>query len=652
MPTTEVPDIPAVRQDLQSTWSQRNTLIREMRRLRFMENEPTVPLGLEREIIRTPIAYQLCERIIGTLTADPITIKVPPAEKTESAQRSASTVEKWLYAALDRLQQQADDDVIERFVESLIVDGHGCMRMLYAPQMWKGHPKRAKGESHEEYIKRSDAWEKGQPLPIAWSWVDPLNVYPIWGEAGLEAILETDTRNILALNPRRFNMVKDRPALWDLVRMEATRSGLSQEVEFTQLWTRDSLTYAVGDTIIHHENHKYRAVPYIYSMGVTVSSRDPSYMGLSMLYPLRHMLPYLDRLLTQKASAIRLWAWPTAVVRTVESSPLGADGLPRTIELEPGKAITLWPGEDISFLSWNGSAPDMDEMVGLMMNMSEKAGLADAMYGMNPGGDSGYAINQLIAAARMKFKPLVAHAERAIEQTVGTLLDIVEYQLGQPVYVYRRGRDSGWVRLAPDDLQGYRQVEVQLNPIMPTDSYARSSQAINETRAGLRSIYSAMENIGIEQPEDEMQQILVEKYLASPQVQQVLIPEAVKRFGLKMQRDRDVSLDELVRLMPQLPPALQAAIQQAIMGGAQGGGMGQMAQMAQMAQMGQMPRNPAGPNVPGLPNSAVLAGPNTQAAPGAPIPRAATVGHVGPVVQPSGIAGGRAPGPRPRGMEG
>ena len=117
------------------------------------------------------------------------------------------------------------------------------------------------------------------------------------------------------------------------------------------------------------------------------------------------------------------------------------------------------------------------------------------MYGANPGGDSGYAINQLIAAARMRFKPIVVHAERAIEQQLATLLDIVEYRIAQTLHVYSTGgsKSGGWIGIGPDDLNGYRMIRVNLNPIMPTDAYARSSKVINEVNARLKSRRTGME---------------------------------------------------------------------------------------------------------------------------------------------------------------
>ena len=650
------PNLAAIEARLKSEWAERDELIQEMRALRYMEVEPDVPAAYESEIVRVPTAYQIIERMVGTLTADDPLITVPPAKEGDQAVERASNLERTTSALLAELARQQDADPLERFIECLLADGHGAMRMLYAPQVWRGYPRRDKkgGESDTDYIKRTEAWKRGQPIPIHWTWLDPLNVYPIWSEAGLEAVLETDNRDIATLNPDAWNVAENPPELWELTR-SSSGAGSAQGglVKFTQLWTRDTLTYAVNDKVVHHQKHRYQRPPYVYSYGISPSTTERKYRGLSILFPLRHVLPQLDRILSQKATAVRLWCWPTPIMKVGSNQALLAQlsngqvqiesGIPRTIEIVPGQTVTLYEDEEISFLTWQGNGPDADEMIALLMQMVEKAGLADVMYGQSGGGDSGYMVNQLIAAARMKFKPIVAHAERGMEQLIQALWDIVEYQIKQPLYLYdsttdSKGKPKGqWLAIKPDDLDGYRQVRVKVNPLLPTDTYAKSSQAINEVRAGLRSIPSAMEMIGIEQPDEMERAILWDEFKRNPVIQNLLIAEVAKRYGIKMAQeqapDMQMGADALAQVMPGLPPALQQAIMAGMM--QQQGGM----------QPGMMPPQ-GGPQV--------QAAPGVQAIPTTPTPRASQVipaPTAGRQVRPAGVATGRAPGNKRQGSE-
>jgi hypothetical protein len=552
-----------IQSDLESKYSERNETINEMDELRFSDNDVEVPSGLEKEVVQSSIAYSIVENVVGTLTANDALIRIPPSALSGKSQQASSDLEKWTVGAFTQLRLQQNEDVFERFLECLVAYGHGCMRMLYAPQLWRGFPKQDKkgGQTEEDYNNQAEAWKQGRPLPMAWTWCDPRCVYPSWSDQGLESVLEVDHRDPLAVSRYKFNLISDA----DLGDLERTHLKDNGDIEFAQLWTRDSLTYAIDGVVVHQEKHKYPSIPYVYALGQAVASKDPARMGLSVLYPLRKLLPYLDRLLTQKASAIRLYAWPTVVVKQGPFSPIGEnmegdDASVRQIEVKPGQTVTLFQGEEISFLTWQGDGPDIDRQISLIMEMCDRAGIPGASMGVDTA-NSGYAINQLIGAARMKLKPLTRHGEDAYRQLIRTMYDIVEYRVKQPVPVYlREKKQGGWLTIGPDDLKGYRHVEVTLNPLLPTDTYARSSQAINEYNATIRSRRSAREMVGIEQPEDEENQRLLEMFLDRPEIQQVMSEAIVRKFGFAIQQQQALSPADMVQRGMQLPGAYQQAI--------------------------------------------------------------------------------------------
>lgn len=586
---------------LENYWEPRNRLIEEMRALRFMETKPDVPADLEADIVQTPIGYQIIERMTGAMFADDWQITVPPAGTGDTATQRASKLEKFTTSALNELERAEDEDVLERFGECLLADGHGAMRLLHAPQFWKGYPKRDRksDEQDSDYNKRSEEWKRGRRLPFAWQWLPPETVYPLWDETGLYCVMEIAQRDYLSLAKERFNRVKEDPEIWELA-LRPTGDG---EVTFIQRWLGGELVYMVNGTIVHYqEKTKYDRPPYVYTTGTSVSRREAEYTGMSTLYPLRYLLPYLDRLLTQKASAIRLWSWPTPVIRTIANRPIGEDGMPIPVEIEPGKAVTLFPGEDITFLVWNGSGPDIDQMTQFIYSMTERAGISDVLYGNGGSGDSGYLVSQLLAAARMKFKPIIRHCERAMEQTIQSMWDLIEHAVKQTVYVHADGQ---WIGCGPDDLNGYRKVDFSLNPLLPTDEYARSSQTINEVKAGLRSERDGRERIGIAQPDDEEEQILIEGWKKRPEVQNWLTQQALQKANMLLAQRQMMSAQAMQGAMPGLQPALQ----QALMGG---GGM-----------------------TPPTPGQGIQAAPGVAAIPQAPGDQ---------TMQPAGVAGGMAPG--------
>lgn len=611
--------IAELKERLMAEWSERNDYIEEMRSIRFMERPVEVPSHIESEIVRTPIAYQTVEHVVGALTADPPMIKFPPPSESMADLERSSRLEKAISAALSEIARQQADEPEERFIESLIADGHGCMRILYAPQYWAGMPKRNRkgGETAEEYNKRVEQWKRGRRIPIHWAWCDPLTVYPLFGEMGLEAVMEVDRRDPISLNWRAFNQGYDALSIRSPELRHLTRYEGYGTVEFTQVWLPGRLVYLVGDLIVHDSKVAYEEPPYIYSYGVATNSLERDKRGLSILHGMRYLHDYMDRLLSQKATGIRIYYWPTPVVKlSNRAMPGGELGQPREIEVVPGKPVTLWEGEEIGFLTWPVSGPDDEQMTSLVYNMLQRAGLSDAFYGEANAGSSGYLISQLIATARLRFKPIVTHAERAMEQLIQRLMDIVEYQIKSPIYVYHSStnKEAGWLKLDPKDMNGYRNVIVKINMVLPTDEYARSSRAINEMQAGLRSRASAMEMIGIEQPDEMMREIDVDNVIKRPEIQAVLAEEALKRLGLKMEQDKgSVNAAALLEQYPTLP----AALRQALMMQAQGSE--------------EAPSVLTAPGIQGLPT---------------PPGGAAGVGQVGPQIRPIGQATGLPTGPQ------
>jgi len=179
-------------------------------------------------------------------------------------------------------------------------------------------------------------------------------------------------------------------------------------------------------------------------------------------------------------------------------------------------------------------------------------------------------------------------------------------------------------------MSGYRQVQIKINPLLPTDTYARSSQAINELRADLRDPISAMEEIGIEQPDEMERRVLWNKIKQTQPIMEIVIRSVAERYGLRMQEQEQqaqgMSPEQLQAMLPNLPPGLQQML------------------MAQM--MGGQQQAPGG-------GPAVMAAPGVQAAPGPPVPQAGAgmMGQVGPQTRPAGIAMGRAPGAQRQGTE-
>jgi predicted nucleic acid-binding protein len=270
-------------------------------------------------------------------------------------------------------------------------------------------------------------------------------------------------------------------------------------------------------------------------------------------------------------------------------------------------------------------------MLGLVNSLIERASLASVMYGEGLAGQSGYTVSQLITATRVQYRPIVTHAEHAVQQLVQLMLDIIEKEIKSDVYVYGGPKTKQWLSLSPKDIEGYRNVWVELDPMLPTDEYAISSKTLNELQAGVRSITSSMEAIGIDQPDEELRQIRRERYMQRPEIEAFLVQEAVKRAGIKIEaEEKGIEIDQLLAAIPNMPPAMLQALVAS--------GKIPVQALQAMVQQGLIPPEMLGGGMAAGPQ--VMAGPNTMAT---PAPRQG-VSTPGP--RPSGMTLGQPGGPR------
>ena len=156
-------------QHLLTEFGGRNARIERLRRLRFMEEPVDIPAAYRtttREV-RTPLAREQLKRVVGSLTANHPTISVPPADQTPESRANASRRERWTAAALRRMKNDAGRDIFGMFVDALVADGTGVMKLVYVPERWTGYPRRGDGgpESDSELQRALDAVQAVRAVP-------------------------------------------------------------------------------------------------------------------------------------------------------------------------------------------------------------------------------------------------------------------------------------------------------------------------------------------------------------------------------------------------------------------------------------------------------------------------------------------------------
>ena len=525
-------------QQLVAEFGGRNTQIARLRRIRDMDEPVDIPEAYRattREV-RTPVAREQLKRVIGSLTANYPVVAVPPPDRSETARQRTAKREKWTNAALRRMEDDAARDVFGMFIDALVADGTGVMKLVYVPDRWAAYPRRGdRGpETPDVFNRRAATFKKSAAFPLAWRDVDVVTFYPLMGEHGIEACLEISERP-KRMMVQRYGMREDArsgrltpgdgPTAGPMHDIPAARAGTVRVVEY---WDAEHFAYVVDGHMVQRGRHDYGRVPYVLAYGDQTPQRDPAKAGVSMLSSMQHLSPLLDRLLTMKQNAIYLYAYPTPKL-TGFAGGVGEDGRPRPIEFRPGEIFPLYPGEDLSFLQWTGTPPDLDELIALTRGLIEQAGVPSVLFGVAPGSNaSGYLLNQLINVARVSFNQVTRHAEQALAQIVQLAWRLIERRIRETVYVYADDAE-GWIGLSPRDIEGYYAVSVKLDPLGPSDEIAQGNFAAGLVAAKLASRRWAMqEKLGIANPAEMQEEILAEQMQDEPEVRQALIRRAVE----------------------------------------------------------------------------------------------------------------------------
>ncbi|MBM4437480.1 MAG: hypothetical protein FJ029_09650 [Actinobacteria bacterium] len=164
--------VASLEQALPAEFGARNALIERLRRLRYMEEPVAIPEAYRAIApeVRTPLAPEQVKRVVGSLTANEPLITVPPPDASEAARRAAGRREQWTKAALRRMEDEAARDVFGMFVDALVSDGAGVMKLVYVPDRWAAYPRRDQrpDEPDEAFNSRATLFKKAATFPLAW----------------------------------------------------------------------------------------------------------------------------------------------------------------------------------------------------------------------------------------------------------------------------------------------------------------------------------------------------------------------------------------------------------------------------------------------------------------------------------------------------
>lgn len=536
-------------------------------------------VGLESEEVRLGSAMDLVTRIRQWWPRPPV-LRVPAMGVGDDPEGFSNDLEKGinaLLAALSRARRGPRSSFFSAVKTDVIAYGRGFGALLPNPRAYSDYPVPDPDDLRDpdrarEYARKQEQYSKGRQLPLILRHLPARRVLPLFDDDGLCEVFWTTTERVSSVLERAKarGVSPSRTSTWVTsdwsqranlpvtVVHYANRTYCAELIGMPHSFPPSSMNpdwredcELLGDPYPHWLENR---VPVAYFPGLTTPLDEEHLQTVSVTYGARNVILMLDRLASMKATVARTWAWPTPVLKTSLMNAgmieAGEDGRPRPVEIAPGLMMTLWPDEDVSFLTYDRGGPtDGDELLSQLQQRFHQIGLPPVEAGQ--GDLSGYAASVMRSAAQGKYGAIREGMEQGWED-LGWIAASYLAQMPGPVYVPTVAQ-LGWASLGRTasgatsskmaylklDPKKIRERNFQLTATMEmdrsTDMVANAQTAIALLQAGVSKRRVFENTLGIEDTTEERMQKLLEDFQDSDGYRQAAFGDALKTGQIVVQ---------------------------------------------------------------------------------------------------------------------
>jgi len=523
-------------------------------------------------------------------------------------------------------------DTLNRLADAVVADGGGVTKFTFARDLWderyalrlSGYdqydpadetplseeeaaaradnkpegrkPKTSRaGYDGEAYVQAAEDAKKGSGPPFRWVCPDIRTVYPVFYGNEIGEVLEVTTRPINATF-RKYALGLDQEGMICAAeyaernpQIEATQAGggslvwsdyPSGSVEFLEHWDDTWCTYYVcGNHATHGYNgrivqqwkHGYGRHPYFFAPGLFMGWWRNRKVGWSVSETKRWLVEYRSYLWTIHAQQAARDTLPPVDVEVPDgAAPIrGDDGRPRTTEqYQIGRMYYGAPGTKRTPWQFPQVAPSLREQITLVTEAIDKLSIPRIESNLGGIEASGFAINQVLAEARIRYDPIGQSIERLLDEVTRFCWHLVRTKVREKVWVYATGERSGWKGLGPDDLKADVRLAWKLDPTLPSAALIESRYHVEQVKAGFESMDQAIEAQN-RNPDEVRYGIALDRMRQSDwyqQYEQAYVLAEVGQGDLIQQSQEAQQAEQLAAAgAPGLPPPMNGA------GGAPGG---------------------------------------------------------------------------------
>jgi hypothetical protein len=403
----------------------------------------------------------------------------------------------------------------------------------------------------------------------------------------------------------------------------------------------------------------WHPLPVFRAYGLTTAMGDPTYTGVAAPMHLIELIDLLDQIITMELHVSFWSSWPPLVEEDKQAGAPGAAGLsgdtvtdPERAQrpdqnrstdgkiIEPGKFYSVPPGRTWRYLVLPAeSTAHLERLYTKATALIDLIGIPSVLRGQGGGGQAGYAIAQLMIAAKSLYGPVVENYCAQVATAVQYLWWQVwrRFPEGVPVFFLgdaASGKKRGWRTLTPKDLAPdargpgkgtpFLACSIEADPLLPQDEAQLEMRGIQAQQAGAVDMLTMRERYFHDPaPERTEARVLADKINTHPLIQEsmalrgavrqgALTPEMAlswleSKFGVSTQ----MAFDQLLQIGAfddEQAARLLIQLEQAKLTNPQGGLPGMPGPMAMPGMPGGAPAGPPGMPTPGGPPGAAPPG--------------------------------------------
>ncbi len=511
-------------QEARGKFHPRDDVIARLRDLYFLRYFKSLPLKVGETATVLNKATNIVDLGTGILTSNPMSIRAYRIHESKDDESDSTLVEKLLRACIYVNDERHETDLINEVTFDQLLGG-AVVRATWdddtqydEQESQLGTPSRSYDELPIDLsvIPLSNIWYQEGGKRGRFKWIiyhDRRTVEDIEDEWGVEL---QDYKNQL----ERDKIEVDYYDYWGWVQVEEEAGKRS--------WKIQNAVLAGNEWVIEPRlMDGYDDIPYTFFPGRLTTSTKPEERSLSILHPTEDAIKDLARQLTHYRRIIDLFS---AMPLFIEH-PIGQE--PPEVDLVYGKAVPITEGTKVYFPPWPGTPPDVKNFMQATEQLIQEGSFPQVSYGEAKSSSSGYAVSLLSESGRTRLYQFQRSQERGWQNVFRKILHLVEtFGRGVEIPVYgREGNDPYMFSTLGEKVAGFR-IDVQIKPRFPQDEardVAMATQLKAQNLLSMKTLWTRF--LGVDHPDDERENMMVEMALTNPELMKTKLAEALQGWS-------------------------------------------------------------------------------------------------------------------------